>query len=315
MVKSKKNPRPKGSKASKKKITVIAPGKTLDSGAMDYARLLADPCNAPLVHPVYAGGDAGFLFRAESFVTFGTLAGETAGVVHWTPGYVNASGTQLLALGSAAGGTAGTAASFGSSSPGNAFLTSNARGVRCVAACLKVTFPGSESARAGRVHYGHTQAGLLDLSDSVTPDNIAQTLQHYSRTPTDTIELIWKPGAADTEFNDPGSSAHGQLRDRKGSITVAFAGLPAAVGLTFHLTAVYEWTPAPGLGVAHNALGKNRSRNTLDDVVDSLIAGGFTFARQAGGAMLNGAAAATVGLMQRTFGLMPAQGRVRAITM
>jgi hypothetical protein len=193
---------------------------------------------------VYPGGDAGFLFRAESFSSFGTGTTplpETAGVIHWTPGYVNASNSHLLNIGVATATTSGAAGASGAQSPGTAFLANTARGVRCVAACLKVTFPGAESARSGRIHYGITPAGMLDAGESASPDQIAQTLQNYSRTPSDTIELFWKPGAADFEFNDPSATAVATLRDRKQSLTVVFAGLPGSVGITCHFTAIYEW--------------------------------------------------------------------------
>lgn len=283
----------------------------LDEKAKEYARLIMDPCAAPLSHPVYPGGDAGFLFRAESFFTGFNNALETAGVLHWTPGYVNSSNTDLVGLGAATSTTTGatTALTVG---PGKTFLASNARGARCVAACLKITFPGSESARSGRVHYGHTPAGTIDLGQTVSADQVAQLLQHYGRTPTDTIELYWLPGIADTEFNDPTEAASAVIRDRKASLTVAAAGLPAGVGLTFHFTAVYEWTPAQNLGLANNALGKNMSRNSMDDVIDAIKRTGFTFVKHVGMAGLNYMTGGASSMIQQVFGLMPSTGRNRS---
>jgi len=286
----------------------------LDEKGSGYARLLMDPCNAPLVHPVYPGGEAGFLFRAESFITWGTSAGTTSGVVHWTPGYVNSSGTMMITCDSVNGTTSQTmtAANPLTITPGQAFLASNARGARCVAACVKLIYPGSESTRAGRVHYGLTQGGMLDVGNTTTVDQVAQTLQHFSRTPTEPIEIVWKPNIADTEFNDPAEVSNQQIRDRKSAITFAFVGLPATVGMTAHFTAVYEWTPAVGQGVAHNALGKNTSRNTLDQVLDTLIQGGFQFVKHAGGAAGGMLGQALVSGVSQIFGQMPTTpGRLR----
>lgn len=304
-------------KASNKKKTGRTPRRRvkssppLDDAAASYARLLADPCNATLVQPVYPGGDAGFLFRAESFITFGNNATDTSGVVHWTPGYVNSGSTELI-FGASTGGGASTTLSTSVASPGRTFLTANAKGARCVAACMKVTYPGAENGRAGRVHFGLTQAGMLDTGVAVAPDSVAQTLQHYSRTPAETIEIIWKPNISDTEFNDPSEGASPVIRDRKASITVSWAGLPTAVGLTFHFTAVYEWTPAVGLGVGHNTLGKARSRNTLDDVLDFLVDSGFGFVRNSAAAVGQGLATGVLNSVSRAFGLMPAQARSRS---
>jgi hypothetical protein len=286
------------------------PAKGLDTPAVNYAKLLADPCNAALVHPIYAGGDAGYLFRAESFATFGNSVGNTAGVVHWTPGYVNNNNSDIIGTQAATGATSVAATVSGAPTPGKAFLLANAKGCRCVAACLKVTYPGSESGRAGRIHYGLTTAGILDVSVGVTADGMAQSLQHFTRTPPETIEIIWRPGAADTEFNDPTENASAVIRDRKSAISVAWAGLPDAVGLTFHFTAIYEWTPAFGTGVAHNALGKAVSRNTLDDVLDFLRNAGFTFTRQ-----INGASGSALGTtLAGLYGLMAARPSRRAIS-
>lgn len=304
--------------ANAKKVKAQRPRRAaLDAAAAAYARLLADPCAAPLVQPVYPGGDSGFLFRAESFATYSTGAAQTAGVVHWTPSYPNFSQTELLVK-QAATGTSAEAFVAPPDSPGRTFLQNNARGVRCVAACMKITFPGAENVRSGRVHYGHTTAGMLDSADVTTVDAVAQALQHYSRTPADTVELVWKPNLADCELVDPATTANAQARDRKAALTVAFAGLPAATGMTFHFTAVYEWTPIAGSGVAHNALGKAVSRNSLDDIIDALVASGYTFVRHAGstfGSALAGyGAAAMSSYLGSTYGLMGARGASRRIS-
>lgn len=307
--KSKRIKAPKGAGRKKQR-----PRAVLDTAAMAYAKLLADPCNAAVVHPIYPGGDCGFLFRAESFITLGTGATDTAGVVHWAPGYVNSSSTQLLAALATGGGASVTMGTLApSASPGTAFLTSNAKGARCIAACMKVTYPGAEQSRSGRVHYGLTSAGMLDSGTTATPDSVAQALQHYSRTPTDTFEVIWRPNIGDTEFNDPSESSGALIRDRKSAITVAFSGLPVGVGMTFHFTAIYEWTPGTGLGVGHNALGKAISNNTLDQVLDALISGGFQFVKHAGTAAGHALSAAATAAVAGRFGVMPTSGNTRRI--
>lgn len=312
MAKGRKKGNNKPKMAKKKSVGNTGPRKMLDGAATAYAKLLLDPCNAPVVHPIYPGGDAGYLFRAESFVTYAAAPGETSGYVHWTPGYNNASLTHLVyGAGNNPGVPLLAAAQTGA--PGYPFLAANAKGVRCVAACMKVTYPGAEADRSGRVHYGLTTAGLIDAGNNYTVDSVAQALQHFSRTPSDTFEVVWKPSIADTEFNDPNESASPVIRDRKSSLTLAYAGLPQGAGITVHFTAVYEWTPANGIGIGHNALGKAQSVNTMDQVVDALIQGGFTFVRHAGamaGQMLG--SSLTAGIAS-TFGIMPAQGRSRRI--
>lgn len=276
-----------------------------------------DPCAAPLCHPVYPGGDSGFLFRAESIQTFAATAGDNAGFVHWSPGYVNLTSTEIIAGRGSGSNTALTGAVNGAS-PGRTFLGNNATAARCIAACMKITFPGSESTRSGRIHYGHTQAGLIDSGSIVTVDEMAPNLQHFGRTPPDTIELVWRPGIADTEFNDPTATASATIRDRKTALTVAWAGLPDSVGITIHFTAVYEWLPKVGQGLSANVSGKNSSTNTMDEVIDE-INRQFAWVRGAlhdtarstvgafGRGVAQGAANALFGTMASYYGLMPAR--------
>jgi hypothetical protein len=152
---------------------------------------------------------------------------------------------------------------------------------------------------------------LIDNGDSKTPDAVAQALQHFSRTPADSFEIVWKPNNADQEFNDPTEAASALIRDRKAAVTVAWAGLPDDVGLTFHLTTVYEWVPGTGQGVASASLTKNTSRNTFDNVIDTLIRSGYSFVRHAGHSAGQGLTAGAMAAITQRFGLMPAVGRSR----
>lgn len=307
----KKSSKGKGNAQSRMKVKAIV-GRTLDAAAHDYAMLLQDPCNAKIVPPIYPGTDSGFLFRADSFGVLGTGATDTAGYLHWSPGYPNSNNSDVLMNAAALSGTAAAAGTF-VVGPGKTFINANAKAVRCVAACLKISFIGAESARAGRIHFGITAAGLLDSGTSVSPDGVATALTNYTRTPADVIELIWKPALADAEFCDPTESSNAAVRDRHAALTVAFAGLPAGVGINYHMTAVYEWLPTTGLGVCGNPSGKARSRNTLDDVVDFLIARGERFARYVGHGMATAALGTVAEQVSAVFGNMPAIGQQRAV--
>lgn len=305
-----------GKRAKKKvkvgKVKVMRPTTTLlDRQAMAYAMLLADPCGAPLAHPVYAGGDGGYLFRAESFTTVGTSAGHTAGTVLFTPGAINASGTELLTTSAIAGSSGATAAAL-DITPGKTFLTDNASNVRCVAACMKVSFPGAESARSGRIHFGQVSGSTYSLGDVFTPDGLAQALPHYTRTPAGEVEIIWKPNSGDQMFTNPARTADVtfQDRDRRAAIAVAFAGLPAAVGVTVRLTCVWEWQPKIGRGMSNPTLSRSTAAATLDQVLNYLAERGFQYVRGVGFAAGEALAAGAVGLFanqaQRLLGAMPA---------
>lgn len=305
-------------KAKSKKKVVRAPrprpalASKLDRKAMEYAMLLADPCGAPLVHPVYAGGDAGYLFRADSFFSVGNGAGQNAGIIHWAPGYSNIDETELL-IGAGAGSSTALTVSATTvvpeNSPGKLFLTANAIGVRCVAACMKVVYSGTEQNRSGRFHWGHTQAGAIDTGDLVSVDQLAPNLQHFSRTPNDKIEIVWKPGVADQEMNDPSAASNPVVRDRKSAITMAFAGVGNTIGVTVQCTAIYEWVPRVATGFATNATGKNTSRNTLDDVLDYLQSIGFQWTKGFMQDMVDRGTQQIIRTVAGAFGSMPAVPR------
>lgn len=255
-----KNPKPK------RPPTVQGGG--LDTPALAYARLLADPCGSPLAHPVYAGGDGGYLIRCETFVTFANGVGNSAGILHWVPGAIAADGNELI-LNSVADGS--VAAAIGTSgtvlAPGRAFLAANAVAYRCVAACVKIGYAGSESTRSGRLHYGRTAGAYLDPGQVVGPDNAAQGLPHYTRTPPAEVEINWIPTDADQLLVDPNTPTTVD-RLRRGAITIAASSLPATVGLTVRMTAIYEWQPGQGQGLAVPYESRARSRNTLDQVLN-----------------------------------------------
>lgn len=291
-----------------------SPISRLDKAAQAYAMLLADPCNAPLVHPTYAGTEGGYLLRADQFVTYGAGATDTAGMVQFAPGLVDSGGSGVIGFGAASAGTA-TAPSFSGASylPAYTFLVNTASAVRCVAACLKATFPGSESARSGRIHYGQTTSGILSTA-SVTVDSLAQALPNFSRVPADTIELVWKPNDADQLFCKPGApiADDSAKNNKSAALMFAWAGLPAATGITIHFTAVYEWQPKAGQGISVPNLSKSPSQNTLDEVVNYLIARGETFVRST--AHVAGKAA-LAGVLSAAYGLMDPRPRLRQLAM
>lgn len=63
------------------------------------------------------------------------------------------------------------------------------------------------------MHYGNTNGSLVNATDSVSVDALGQVLEHWERTPYDTIQLNWKPNIADTMFVDPGSATVATNKD------------------------------------------------------------------------------------------------------
>lgn len=268
-------------------VRVVArmPGiPALDGAAAQYARLLREPCTAPLVHPIFAGGEGGYLFRAESTFTLIADAGQTAGVLHWTPGAVGSDGLDVIGGSAATSGAAITVAALGASAtytPGYNFLA-NSSAVRCIAGAMQIAFVGTELNRSGRFHYGQTSGGLINVADTPSADSLAPILENWERTPTDIVQINWKPNIADTQWTDPGAATGAGFKSKMSSLTYAIAGLPAATGVFIRLTAVYEWKPAYATGLASASATKAISRSTLDNVLDYLTESGYNWARQTG---------------------------------
>lgn len=251
-------------KKSKKQMVSPAMRRGMDAAARAYAMLLSDPCGAPLTHPVYAGGEGGILVKAESVFNLVGGVGDTKGLVHWTPGAIGTTNSELLV--DSGNGTFTATAS--TNTPGKAFLVANATGVRCVAACLQATYLGTELNRAGNYAIGRTQGSLIDLGATINFSDLEPTLEHFTRTVDGTIEMRWMPANMDQSFTDPNVATAAQEKDRKSAITFSASALTAGSGIRFRLVAVYEYQPRTGTGIATPSASRARSSFSLDDVLN-----------------------------------------------
>lgn len=240
-----------------------------DAAAKAYARLLLDPCNAPLAHPIGCP-TGGILVRAQSVTSIGG-ATQTAGVFHWTPGALGANSVESLIANSLDQNTA-SAFTTVTVSPGKTFLGANASAVRCVAACVKIMWDGAESARSGRIAYGNTVGGFIDLSTTTTAANIIPALETMERMPQTKAEIRWCPNEFDLAYTDPTVNTSQAEKDRRSAITVVGVNYPANSYITLELTAVYEYLPAPSTGVAMATRSTTSSSNTFNQVIAAINA-------------------------------------------
>jgi len=237
--------------------------------------------------------------RSRSVFSVNTTAGATAGFLHWTPGAIGTGNSELLSAEFATTGTTGVAAGLGNA-PGKVFLAANATSYRPVAACMQVYYLGPETGRAGFVLLDNTLGGLIDLGGGYSVDLLSRTLGCYTRTPGNCIESVFKPTMGDETWIDPQVATAAVDKDRRGSLTIAWGGLPAAVGLSIVLTGIYEWVPNPLSGLAASTESRSTSRNDVRDVMDYLQATGTKFIRGLGSELAMGALAGGVAFAQRT---------------
>lgn len=246
----------------------------LDAQALAWARILADPCSAPLAHPCYAGSDGGLLVRVETSYDIGVGATDTAGALFWTPGAIGNNGGFASALIPAVAvnsvtnlASVSTAAGI---QPGYSYLSTNAASFRPVAACMQITYLGTESNRSGVVNYGCVSGGTYNVGDVVNSATLANVLERFERTPVGTLEQKWRPTAFDQTFKDTTANPTASEIARYGSLGLAFSGLVAAAGLRVRLVAVYEYQPINTLGIVSVSSSRNTSSNSLDHVVNAL---------------------------------------------
>jgi len=250
-------------------------GAALDQKAREYARLLADPCHAPLVHPVYAGSDGGYVIRTSVLGTYGNLASSsTCAVLLWTPGdpAVSGSNNASFLYGEAATPlTALTVSARGlGETPGLTFLNTNASVVRCVAACIDISWAGTELNRQGFVEFGNVNAGYASNGSIITAFQAGNNLERGQRIGEGDATVVWRPATGDqmyTELQTGASSTYA----RNNALMVVLRNLPAGgSGVQFRLTAVYEYQPSVALGVNTPMSSRNASANTLDQVINYL---------------------------------------------
>lgn len=271
---------------AKKAVLPRAVRAGLDAAGSAYARLLSDPCNAPLVHPVYTGGDAGYLARFEKRIEFNHIGTTTSGVLHWTPGAIGSNGVELIGATNSSPSAANTFA-VQASSPGASYLGTNTDTCRCVAACMVVEYIGRETDRAGMVFVGSTNGSTLELSSGTTVNNVTPLLEKFQR--TGMIEQVWTPTNGDQEWTDPQRVTTQQEKASKGAITFAWSAITAVTGISVRMVAVYEYKPISALGFIGEVQVPYSSKNTLADVVRVAKAVAARGLQYAGSQMASGA--------------------------
>lgn len=253
---------PKTAKRSRKgkpataKAVVVAPAKrvvqgpTLDRAAIEWAALLRDPCNAKLVAPCYpVGTGASVLMRFENDQIIANGATEVASFGALIPGaalaFQNAGPLTTDLLGAVFGVQTSMA-------PGFAFLNTNVTSARAVAACVQITYPGTELNRSGIVGIGVIPAEAIvnNIATGSGGGNITTSAaqvrimtQHVERMPATVVEVKWFPGEKDAEPVNPENLAtanQAQALVGRNAIVWSASGFPVSTGIRVRSVVIYE---------------------------------------------------------------------------
>jgi hypothetical protein len=282
MVRSKKvttiQKRPK----TKKKTTKDKLVRGLDAAATQWARLLNDPCNAPLAHGCFPTSMGGMLQRFETDFLVSTSAASTAGAVLFSPGMVVANGAtgqgSVLYLDAAFDSNTFTSWAIANSSQPGYNTLQNTSGVRPIAACAQIMWPGSELNRSGIISLGCVPSNIVtpNVGGSFSVSSLRSCCPVVARMPDSVAEVKWRPGELDEKYDNPnfgGTAANG---DGRNSLLLTYAGFPVSTGIRIRLVVVYEMTFGANQGTVINNVTPPgpQSKHSVNEIFHALDTAG-----------------------------------------
>lgn len=245
-------------------------GPSFDKASADYAALLADPCNGPLVSGPFGDGSGGVVSRFERDIVINSSATDVAAALVFIPGLCQAQVSSAPITSDT--GIITFAGLGGSDIPGNGFLATNAGSFRCLAACVQVYWPGTELNRQGIVSMGQFPADIT--TDAVVSTSDIRTASPYvERMPEGMVELKWRPTAYETTWQRANMVQDTSTDwDKYTALTVTAAGIPVSTGIRVRMVAVFEWVPKPGtasgLTTIHRTTVKTGSLSSIIAALD-----------------------------------------------
>lgn len=230
---------------------VQAPARQAPDALQKWYALLRDPCNATLTAPPYGGSGSGLYIRQVQNITFNNYATATDMVLEFSPSGQDALGTfsptSVLRYAYTAGPTGsslGTAAGIAL----NGLVGNQAVCVqkRCLAACLRFQYTGTELERKGLIGAVLSPNACLGVGETVD----GSAADHMTVMPNvgrvgEVHEYKWCPSEEDQWFvASSGSTEPGQSVNRVSGNTLRVGVRNIQPGtLTIQLVACWEWVP------------------------------------------------------------------------
>lgn len=320
----------KGKKVNRRKAMVQGAGAAaLTEAESHYARLLADPCSAPLVHGLWPGSNGSVLQRFETdFIPSPNGAGDAATTAYAFV-YVPSTNTAFQ-LTTVAGGVAvldGTAGVFKrvASQEASPTVFANFGFTRSVACCAQVYWPGSESTRSGVVSMGIIPAAAIfktlwttdggSGANAVTAAQLRSNCVLTERMPQNKMEIKWFPGSGDAfpfNYQHKEANASASIPDNlqgRNAILIVASGFPPGVYPRIRVVNAIEWTGSTNLtnGSVIAAMPEQR-RGSVEKVLHFLASKhGSWYLQQFGEAIVAGLSSTMVRYAQRR---APVAGRI-----
>jgi len=257
-------------KRQRKRVRVVPSGLSMDRASLDYAALLADPCNGPLVSGPFGDGSGGVVSRFERDIVINNTGTDVGAALVFVPGTATVQISNAPITSDT--GTITFTTTTSGDMPGYNFLSTNAGQFRCLAACVQVYWPGSELNRQGIVSLGQFPADIV--TDAVVSTSDIRTASPYvERMPDGMAELKWRPSAYETTWQRPAMIVDTSTDwDKYTALAVTASGIPVSTGMRVRMVAVYEWIPKPGtnsgLTTIHRTTVKTGSLSTIIAALD-----------------------------------------------
>lgn len=237
----------------------------LDTGAVQHAKMLYDPCDSMLEESVYPG-DRGYVQRFVGGGVYG--AGATANC--WFA--VIKPGNQCSTNFDNNNPSLGSPLAFSRAAyPGGAFLTANTSKARAVAFCITVRPIASANNATGTIHFGITSAENFRNGNTISPDIVSSYCTNSvsaAQALINPLEIKWCPGGFDDRYA-PNNAISDDDSDRN-VLIICGIGFPVASGVQYRMTGITEWAPSGLSGIVQDATSVGKSRNTTADVVRAL---------------------------------------------
>lgn len=205
-----------------------------DVNIRQHINMIVDPCGSPLTRSAYSG-QSGVLTR-HTIQLNQNLGANAASAFVVSPG-----GFRNFAVSALTDTTSFLPAYGNSFVPGITYLTGIASQVRCVAACMRVHWSGTELNRAGSVAYGTVSGGQIPTANT-TVSEIFTMLAKKTRTPDGVFEVKWNPSEEDEGYAPTALATPSYDFNDRTMMAFAYTG-PTAATFAISITCIYEWLP------------------------------------------------------------------------
>lgn len=229
----------------------------LDAAGAAYAKMIMDPCNAPMMPPTYSGMGTGQYRRFRSIIAIPTLAVEGT--------YMFVPGSNLGFIASHVLSNVGNPYTFGSFGLFGSPELDGTNESRCLAACVKIRYVGTEGERKGTIGLRTAPFNYVQLSQTTDNPTMLREAQIINRTGEVLHEVKFLPGAGDELFT-PNAGAVINTQRTLGAFGFTFAGVQAG-SLQVEVTAILEVETGSQLV---SAVVPPSSRNTTNNVLSAL---------------------------------------------